>query len=54
MYQMTGTGTGALAATGAALAFGWIATWTLLAAGLALVSVARVLSSRARRAGAGR
>jgi hypothetical protein len=49
MYQMPATSGGVLAVTGAAAAAacGWIAAWTLLAAGLAAYSIARVLRMRA-------
>lgn len=49
MYQLPVTSGGALAVTGAAAAAtcGWIAAWTLLAAGLAAYSIARVLRMRA-------
>ena len=49
MYQMPAASGGALAITGAAAAaaVGWIAAWTLVAAGLAAYSIARVLRMRA-------
>lgn len=49
MYQIPATSGGLLAFTGAtaAAAYGWIAGWTLVVAGLALYSIARVLRMRA-------
>jgi hypothetical protein len=50
MYQLPTTSGGVLAMTGAAAtaAYGWIAGWTLLVAGLAAVTIARVLRTRTR------
>lgn len=52
MYQLPTASGGVLAMTGAAAtaAYGWIAGWTLLVAGLAAVTIARVLRMRARAA----
>jgi len=49
MYQAAGQGAGVLATTGLAIASGWIAAWTLVVAGLAVVTIARVLREAARR-----
>ena len=49
MYELNGTGVGALAATGATFAQSWVAGWTLFVAGLAVVSIARVARMRATR-----
>lgn len=48
MYQLNSTASGALALTGAAVAQTWVAGWTLFAAGLATLSIARVLRMRHR------
>lgn len=42
MYQMAGQSAGALATTGIAVATGWVAAWTLVVAGLAVLTLARV------------
>jgi hypothetical protein len=47
VYQITGQGAGVLATTGLAVATGWVAAWTLVVAGAAVWSVARVLRRRA-------
>jgi len=55
VYQITGQGAGVLATTGLALASGWVAAWTLVVAGMAAWSVARVLRRKAvERAGLAR
>ena len=46
MYELNATSTGALAATGAGILQGWVAVWTLLVAGLALLTVTRVARLR--------
>ncbi|MBO9556886.1 hypothetical protein [Cellulomonas sp.] len=46
MYELNATSTGALAATGAGILQGWVAAWTLLVAGLALLTVTRVARLR--------
>lgn len=47
MYQLQSTGAGVLATTGAVVAHGWVAGWTLFVAGLACLSIARVARLRA-------
>ncbi|MCR2812017.1 hypothetical protein NQ166_06785 [Microbacterium sp. zg.Y1090] len=46
MYQLNSTASGVLATTGAALAHTWVAGWTLFVAGLAALSVGRVVRMR--------
>lgn len=47
MYQLNANAAaGALASTGAALAHVWVGGWTLFVAGLATLSIARVLRMR--------
>lgn len=53
MYEMSGAGSGLLATTGVAMATGWIAAWTLLVAGAAVLSIARVLRHRRDERSAG-
>ena len=46
MYQLQTTSLGALATTGAVLAQSWVAAWTLFVAGLAFLTIARVVRTR--------
>ena len=46
MYQLQTASLGALATTGAVLAQSWVAAWTLFVAGLAMLTIARVLRKR--------
>ncbi|MCR2827238.1 hypothetical protein [Microbacterium sp. zg.Y909] len=46
MYQLNSSAAGVLATTGAAVAHTWVAGWTLFVAGLATLSIGRVLRMR--------
>ncbi|QEV99685.1 hypothetical protein F6J84_05945 [Microbacterium caowuchunii] len=47
MYQLPATSTGVLATTGVALAAqNWVAAWTLFVAGLAALSISRIVGTR--------
>ncbi|MCK6067798.1 MULTISPECIES: hypothetical protein [Microbacterium] len=52
MYQLNATSLGVLATTGATVAQGWVSAWTLVVAGLALLSISRVVRVRQEKAAA--